>query len=175
VPRERWAAFLVAPETILRWHRVLVRRHWTYTHRRPGRPLLSEETVELILRLARENPRWGYLRIVGELKKVGVTVSKGSVANVLRRHRLQPAPRRTGPSWTDLLHAQAKGIVATDFFTSESARPKRCISPPPRYCSRRGILPDCSIWSPFQSGTLEGARAVDGSDLRSGVRRVAAT
>jgi transposase InsO family protein len=125
VPRERWAAFLVAPETILRWHRVLVRRHWTYTHRRPGRPLLSEEAVELILRLARENPRWGYLRIVGELKKVGVTVSKGSVANVLRRHRLPPAPRRTGPSWTEFLHAQAKGIVATDFFTVDTVLLRR--------------------------------------------------
>jgi putative transposase len=108
VPRERWAAFLVAPETILRWHRALVRRHWTYPHRRPGRPPLPEETVELIVRLARENPRWGYLRVVGELKKLGVTVSKGSVATVLRRHRLPPAPRRAGPTWSEFLHAQAK-------------------------------------------------------------------
>jgi putative transposase len=120
VPRQRWAAFLVAPETILRWHRALVRRHWTYPHRRPGRPPLSEETVELIVRLARENPRWGYLRVVGELKKLGVTVSKGSVANVLRRHRLPPAPRRTGPTWAEFLRAQAKGIVATDFFTVDT-------------------------------------------------------
>jgi putative transposase len=101
VPRERWAAFLISPETILRWHRALVRRRWTYPHRHAGRPALPEETVELILRLARENPRWGYLRIVGELKKLGVTVSKGSVANVLRRHRLPPAPRRAGPNWTE--------------------------------------------------------------------------
>jgi putative transposase len=77
VPRERWAAFLISPETILRWHRALVRRHWTFPHRRSGRPRLSEETVELIVRLARENPCWGYLRIVGELKKLGITVSKG--------------------------------------------------------------------------------------------------
>ena len=128
VPRESWAAFLIAPETILRWHRTLVRRRWTYPHRRPGRPPLSEETVELILRLARENPRWGYLRIVGELKKLGVTVSKGSVANVMRRHRLPPAPRRIGPSWTEFLRVQAKGIVATDFFTvdlSAALRPLR--------------------------------------------------
>ena len=120
VPRERWAAFLVAPETILRWHRALVRRYWTYPHRHPGRPPLSDETVGLILRLAHENPRWGYLRIVGELKKIGVTVSKGSVANVLRRHRLPPAPRRTGPTWTEFLRAQAKGIIATDFFTVDT-------------------------------------------------------
>ena len=109
VPRERWASFLVTPETILRWHRALVRRRWTYPHRRPGRPALPEETVELIVRLARENPRWGYLRIVGELKKLGVTVSKTSVAAVLRRHRLPPAPRRSGPTWGEFLRAQAKG------------------------------------------------------------------
>ena len=94
----------------------LVRRRWTYPHRRPGRPALPKETVELICRLARENPRWGYLRIVGELKKLGVTVSKTSVAMVLRRHGLPPAPRREGPTWSEFLSAQAKGIVATDFF-----------------------------------------------------------
>ena len=83
LPRERWAAFLVTPETILRWHRALVRRRWTYPRRRPGQPALPDETVALIVRLFKENPSWGYLRIVGELKKLGVTVSKSSVANVL--------------------------------------------------------------------------------------------
>ena len=68
------------------------------------------------MRLARENPRWGYLRIVGELKRIGVSVSKTSVAAVLRRHGLPPAPRRAGPTWSEFLSAQAKGIVATDFF-----------------------------------------------------------
>jgi len=125
VPRERWAAFLVSPETILRWHRALVRRHWTYPSRSLGRPGLSEDVVELILRLAHENPRWGYLRIVGELKKLGVTVSKGSVANVLARHRLPPAPRRTGPTWAEFLRAQAKGIVATDFFSVDTVTLRR--------------------------------------------------
>jgi putative transposase len=125
VPRERWGSFLVTPETILRWHRALVRRHWTYPHRRPGRPQLPEETIELIVRLARENPRWGYLRIVGELKKLGVTVSKGSVANVLGRHGLPPAPRRGGPTWVEFLHAQAKGVLATDFFTVDTVLLRR--------------------------------------------------
>ena len=125
VPRERWASCLVTPETILRWHRALVRRQWTYPHRRPGRPALPQETVELIVRLARENPRWGYLRIVGELKKLGVTVSKTSVAAILRRHRLPPAPRRSGPTWSEFLHAQAKGILATDFFTVDSVTLRR--------------------------------------------------
>ena len=105
VPRERWGAFLVTPTTILPWHRALVRRRWTYPRRRPGRPSLPDDTVELIVRLSRENPRWGYLRIAGELKKLGVTVSKGSVANVLRRHRLPPAPRRAGPTWAEFLRA----------------------------------------------------------------------
>ncbi len=125
VPRERWAAFLVTPETILRWHRALVRRRWTYSHRGPGRPPLPQETIELIVRLARENPRWGYLRIVGECKKLGVTVSKGSVANVLRNHGLSPAPRRAGPTWTEFLRGQAKGIVATDFFHVDSVLLRR--------------------------------------------------
>jgi transposase InsO family protein len=116
VPRECWGSFLVTPKTILGWHRALVRRRWTYPHRRPGRPALPDETIQLICRFARENPRWGYLRIVGELKKLNVTVSKTSVAMVLRRHGLPPAPRREGPTWTQFLSAQAKGIVATDFF-----------------------------------------------------------
>jgi putative transposase len=125
VPRQRWASFLVTPETILRWHRALVRQHWTYPHRRHGRPALPQETVGLIVRLARENPRWGYLRIVGELKKLGVAVSKTSVAAVLRRHRLPPAPRRSGPTWSEFLRAQAKGILATDFFTVETITLRR--------------------------------------------------
>ncbi len=122
--RERWAAFLVSPETILRWHRDLARRRCTYPHR-PGRPSVPQKTVELIVRLARENPRLGYLRIVGELKTLGVTVSKGSVANVLRRHGLPPAPRRGGPSWSEFLRAQAKGILATDFFTVDTVLLRR--------------------------------------------------
>jgi putative transposase len=116
VPRQRWSAFLVTPKTILDWHRRLVRRHWTYAHRRPGRPVLPAETVELVCRLARENPRWGYLRIVGELRRLGVTVSKTSVATVLARHGLPPAPRREGSTWSEFLQSQAKGILATDFF-----------------------------------------------------------
>jgi transposase InsO family protein len=120
VPRERWRSFLVTPQTVLDWHRRLVRRHWTYSHRCPGRPPLADEVVALICRLARENPRWGYLRIVGELKKLAVPVSKTSVATVLRRHGLRPAPRRQGPTWSEFLHAQAEVILATDFFTVDS-------------------------------------------------------
>jgi len=125
VPRERWRSFLVTPQTVLDWHRRLVRRHWTYPRRRPGRPRLADETVELVCRLARENPRWGYLRIVGELKKLGNPVPKTSVAAVLRRHRLPPAPRRAGPTWSEFLHAQAELVLATDFFTVDSVLLRR--------------------------------------------------
>ena len=76
--------------------------------------------MELIVRLARENPRWGYLRVLGELNKPRVRVSKGSVANVLRHHGLPPASRRAGPTWTEFLRAQAKGIIATDLFTVDT-------------------------------------------------------
>ena len=125
IPRERWTTFLVTPKTILDWHRRLVARRWTYPHRRPGRPPLGRETVELIVRLARENPRWGYLRIVGELRKLGITVSKASVATVLARHGLPPAPRREGPTWSQFLSTQAKGILATDFFHVDSVTLRR--------------------------------------------------
>jgi len=104
--RERWAIFLVTPATLLRWHRDLVARSGTYPRRRPAPNALEDDVVALVLRLARENPRWGYLRIVGECGKLGVTVSATSVRNVLRRHRLGPAPRRSGPSWSQFLQGR---------------------------------------------------------------------
>ena len=82
---------------------------------------MPEETVELVRSMAKDNPSWGYLRIVGELKKLGVEVSKGGVASVLRRHHVPPAPRREGPTWQQFLRSQAKGILATDFFTVDTA------------------------------------------------------
>ena len=117
LPRERWATFLVTPATLMRWHRDLIRRHWTFPRPETVAPkALDADVVAVILRLARENPRWGYLRIVGELRKLGVVVSATSVRNVLRRHRLKPAPRRSGPTWTEFLRAQASGTLACDFF-----------------------------------------------------------
>ena len=95
--RERWVAFLVTPATLLRWHRELVARSWTYPRQGRLAPnALGDDVVELVLRLARENPRWGYLRIVGECRKLAVAVSATSVRNVLRRHRLRPAPGHRG-------------------------------------------------------------------------------
>ncbi|OFW57590.1 MAG: hypothetical protein A2133_03405 [Actinobacteria bacterium RBG_16_64_13] len=117
LPREIWRSFPVSPRTVLRWHRELVRRKWTYRHKRPaGRPRVAQETATLILRLATENPRWGYRRIQGELKKLGVAVSATGICSVLRRHGLPPAKRRDGPSWKEFLSQQAAGIAACDFF-----------------------------------------------------------
>jgi putative transposase len=112
LPRSAWSAFSVGPKTLLGWHRRLVSRRWTYGHRRPGRPPLDRGLQELIVRLARENPRWGYQRIVGELRKLGLPVSATSVRSVLKRGQIPPAPRRMGPSWREFLRAQAHGVIA---------------------------------------------------------------
>ena len=122
MPRDRWVAFLVTPATLLRWHRELVRRKWTSRKTgRPGRPPIDAAIRELILRLARENPRWGCVRIEGELRKLGIRVAATTIRTLLRTARLGPAPRRTGPSWTEFLRAQAHVIIACDFFTVETA------------------------------------------------------
>jgi putative transposase len=125
LPRDRWTSFFVTPQTLLRWHRELVRRKWTYGPAgRPGRPPLDPEVRDLILRLGRENPRWGYLRIQGELAKLGIDVSATAIRILLRRHGLGPAPRGSGPSWSQFLRTQAQGVLACDFFTVETARLK---------------------------------------------------
>jgi putative transposase len=119
--RERWSVFLVTPQTLLRWHRELVRKKWSYRRRSAGRPRLDPEVGELVLRLARENARWGCLRIQGELRKLGIRVGATTIRSVLRRSGLGPAPRRAGPSWSEFLYAQAQGMLACDFFTVETA------------------------------------------------------
>jgi putative transposase len=120
LPKSRWSCFLVKPETLLRWHRRLVAGAWTYPHRQPGRPPLDQEVQQLIVRLAKENPRWGYQRIKGELLHLGVRVSATAIRATLRRHRLDPAPRRTNGTWRAFLRQQAAGIVACDFFTVDT-------------------------------------------------------
>lgn len=89
--------------------------------RSPGRPPIDPEVRELVLRLARENRRWGCLRIQGELRKLGIRVDATTIRTILRRSGLGPAPRRGGPSWSEFLRAQAEGIWASDFFTVETA------------------------------------------------------
>jgi putative transposase len=121
LPPRRRHGLLVTPQTLLRWHRELVRRRWTYSRRGLGRPPIDAETRELVLRLARENPHWGYQRISGELSKLGLSVSPSTVRRLLARARLGPAPRRSGPSWREFLRAQAASVVACDLFTVDTA------------------------------------------------------
>jgi putative transposase len=120
LPRRSWSAFLVQPETLLHWHRRLVARRGTYPHRRPGRPPISRELRELTLRLARENPSWGYQRIVGELRKLGIAVSATSVPSILANAGVPPAPQRDRQSWRSFLQSHADSILACDFFTVDT-------------------------------------------------------
>jgi hypothetical protein len=124
LPRAEWHRFPLRPETLLRWHRALVRRKWAAFGRRrgPGRPPLAPEARDLILRLARENPRWGYQRLRGELLKLGHAVSATAIRTVLRRYHVPPAPRRAGLAWAGFLRAHAAGLVACDFFAVETVR-----------------------------------------------------
>ncbi len=121
LPRHSWSSFMVRPETLLRWHRELVRRKWTFRKTgQPGRPPIDHAIRDLVVRLGRENPRWGYQRIRGELRKLGIRISATTVRSILLRHGMNPAPRRAGPTWAEFLRSQAAGIWATDFFTVET-------------------------------------------------------
>jgi putative transposase len=120
LPRSRRRSFLVQPATLLRWHRELVRRRWTYEQRRQGRPPLASQTRRLILRFAAENPSWGYKRIHGELAGLGIGISPSSVWNILHRHGIEPAARRASASWREFLRQQAAAILECDFFTVET-------------------------------------------------------
>ncbi|MFL6052861.1 MAG: integrase core domain-containing protein [Actinoallomurus sp.] len=106
----------MTPSTLLRWHRELIARRWTYKQNRHGRPSTRKDIREAVLRPARENPTWGYQRISGELVGAGIRVPPSTVRDILKRAGLDPAPRRTGPSWGQFLKAQAEGILACDLF-----------------------------------------------------------
>ena len=127
LPRTAWAGMLVRPETVLGWHRDLVRRKWAAYGKRPrrGRPPLTQECRELIIRMAQENPSWGYFRIRGELMKLGRTVSATAIRSVLKRARIPPAGRRSELTWKQFLSAHAETLVATDFFSVDTVLLKR--------------------------------------------------
>ena len=127
LPRRALGGLLVRPETVLGWHRALVRRKWAAFGRRrgPGRPRIGGECRQLVLRLARENPRWGYVRIRGELIKLGYVVSATSIRNLMQKHGVPTSPRRWRLSWREFLRAQASAIVATDYFTVDTWNLKR--------------------------------------------------
>ncbi|MFE7710637.1 integrase core domain-containing protein [Streptomyces sp. NPDC057486] len=118
IPRRRWArVFPVTPATLLAWHRRLIARKWDYNKRRgrPGRPPTASVVKALVLRLARENPRWGCRRIQGELVRLGHPIGTTTVWEILTAAGIDPAPRRSGPTWREFLTAQAEGIIACDF------------------------------------------------------------
>jgi putative transposase len=121
----RRRGLVVRPQTLLRWHRELVRRKWTQPRRALGRPPVEGRVRELVLRFARENPRWGYPRIAGELRKLGLRVSPSTVRRILLANQLGPAPRRSGPSWPQFLRHQAATMLACDFFTVETLSLRR--------------------------------------------------
>jgi putative transposase len=125
LPRRAWASFVVTPATLLRWHRELVARRWTYPHRRPGRPSTPLEVRELVVRLARENPGWGYRRIQGELVGLGIRLAASTVWAILRQAGIEPAPRRLDSSWKEFLRRQAASILECDFLTVDTVFLKR--------------------------------------------------
>jgi len=119
--RRRGLRLLVTPDTILRWHRDIVRRRWAARSKRgkTGRPATRRNIRALVLRLARENPDWGYRRIHGELAGLGVKVAASTVWEILKNAGINPAPRRTAPTWSLFLRSQAEVILACDFFTAD--------------------------------------------------------
>jgi transposase len=119
--RRHGLQLLVTPDTILRWHRDIVRRRWAAKSIRGnrGRPATRRNIKALVLRLARENPGWGYRRIHGELAGLGVTIAASTVWEILRKAGIDPAPGRSGPTWSRFLRSQAEPILACDFFTAD--------------------------------------------------------
>ena len=119
--RRHGMRLLVTPDTILRWHRDLVRRRWAARswRGRTGRPATGRNIRALVLQLAQENPEWGYRRIHGELAGLGVKVAASTVWGFLKKAGIDPAPRRSGPTWAQFLRSQAEAILACDFFTAD--------------------------------------------------------
>ena len=111
---------IVSPDTLLRWHRQLIAMKWTFRRKGPGRPRVKATIEELVMRMATENPRWGYTRIQGALLNLGHRVARGTVANILRREGIEPAPTRgTRTPWSVFLKAHWRSLVAADFLTVE--------------------------------------------------------
>jgi putative transposase len=128
LPRDLLRVRIVSSETLLRWHRHLVARHWTYPPKTSpvrGRPRTSTVVRQLVIRFARENPTWGHRRIHGELAGLGYRVAPATVWNILQKAGLDPAPRRTGPSWREFCRTQATTMLACDFFTVDTVLLRR--------------------------------------------------
>jgi putative transposase len=116
LPARRRLGLLITPATILRWHRKLLTRRWTSQHARPGRAAIPDGLRALVLRLAAENPTWGYRRIHGELAGLGYQIGASTVWKILHGAGIDPAPRRAGPTWAHFLRAQTHGTLACDLL-----------------------------------------------------------
>ena len=148
LPKARRLGMLVTPGTLLRWHADLVRRRWTCKRRRQGRPPTRTSLRKLVLRLAAENPAWGYRRIAGELAGLGRKVAPSTVWVILKNAGIDPAPRRSGPSWSDFLKAQAAGIWHVTSSTPRRSRSRGCIAL--RLWSTRPAGSMCSVSPPIR-------------------------
>ncbi|MCP3933819.1 MAG: transposase [Actinomycetia bacterium] len=123
LPRQLRQGWIVTPETLLRWHRRRIARHWTQRRRHPGRPPTWAEIRRLVVRLAKDNPTWGHRRIQGELVGLGHTIAASTVWKILKDNNIDPAPERSAVTWSEFLRSQA--AVACDFFTIDTAPLRR--------------------------------------------------
>jgi putative transposase len=160
--RRHGLRLLVTPDTILRWHRDIVRNRWAARSMRgkTGQPATRRNIRGLALRLARENPEWGYRRIHGELAGLGVRVAASTVWEILKNAGIEPAPRRTGPAWSQFLRSQAEAILACDFFTVDlPGGTQACVLAVIEHATRRirilGVTPHpTGAWTAQQARNL---------------------
>ena len=175
LPQAAWAALLVRPETVLGWHRALVRRKWAAYLRRPrrGRPPTGVECRNLIVRMARENPGWGYFRIKGELRKLGQAVAATTIRSVLLRAGIPPSDRRAKLSWKQFLAAHAQTLVVADFLSVETVFFKRLyVLIYMHLATRRVLLAACmanpnEAWMAQQARNLAWTLEEDGIKLKA--------
>jgi transposase len=164
----RQLRLVISPRTLLRWHAGLVRRHWAYPRRSAGRPRTEASVRALVLEMARDNPGWGYRRIHGELAGLGHKLAPSTVWQILKDAGIDPAPRRAGQAWRAFLDAQAKTILAADFFHAGTVFCAACTC-----CSSSSMAPGGCTWPGSRltrrgSGGLSRPLNIHGSGRRAG-------